>query len=259
MTSETPSPKARARELARRAAPRGSTSRRRSACGAPDGPRHRRVTCPAPVPSGGSPQSLLRPARSTRHGWRTTGADVESIQRQRAACRSRPFTTMVEIVVLPAESGADTEAATRDPPLAPGPDLADLVGDVRGRAGCPRPPAPSPVPGSWAAGGRELARGPRRGLLQRRPVVDSWWPSRPVTSPSPTSSSSSRPTPGTTPRPACCTGTTTSSTPPGSWSRPRFRPSWSPDILLGADYLGRSFGVRRGRPRRRRWRAGRAR
>ncbi len=28
---------------------------------------------------------------------------------------------------------------------------------------------------------------------------------------------------------------------------PRFRPSWSPEMLLGANYLGRSFAIRRGR------------
>ena len=31
----------------------------------------------------------------------------------------------------------------------------------------------------------------------------------------------------------------------GAPGQPRFRPSWSPDILLGANYLGRSFALRR--------------
>ena len=37
---------------------------------------------------------------------------------------------------------------------------------------------------------------------------------------------------------------------PTAPSRPPFRPSWSPDMLLSANYLGRSFAVRRRRSRR---------
>ena len=115
---------------------------------------------------------------------------------------------------------------------------------------------------SWPDRGSTRSRRATRGSRSCTSTVASRWPwrpscsstatrrpwsscSRPVTSSSRTCCSSSPPGPGTIPRPACCTGTTISSTSTVAWSTPACGPSWSPDTLLGANYLGRSFAVRR--------------
>ena len=134
-----------------------------------------------------------------------------------------------------------------------------------GRAGGPSwsaPPAPPPAPTTASASSppRPGPSSPSPPASWRTATSPTWWScSRPATSPSPTSSTSSISRAWDDPRARVLHWDDDLLTAEGTLRDPRFRPSWSPDILFGANYLGRSFAVRREALRRRRWPPRRAR
>ena len=194
------------------------------------------------IPGALEPREPLLRARSCAG----TSSPPQALHEQRLySRRTRAARRRVHVVVVPGRGGAGRRwrATLGEPARA---DLAAVVG-VRGRCRGRRP-ATTAGSRAVAADGRSLAervnsavarvrRRPGRRAARRRPAAARMpvprgrrGPPRPAGRPRHLGRRRPR-------RPHAA----------GRTHDPRFRPSWSPEMLLGANYIGRSFAMRRAR------------